>query len=123
MFTIRKARIDDCGLINQMAGEVFPATYQEILSPGQLDYMMDWMYSPKNLRKQIEEEGHIYYIAYKDGEAAGYVSIHSPKENIYFICRKSMYFLVFKVAGWAKHYLSRPSKQLKKSIPDLAKCT
>ena len=26
MFTIRKARIDDCGLINQMAGEVFPAT-------------------------------------------------------------------------------------------------
>ena len=24
MFTIRKARIDDCGLINQMAGEVFP---------------------------------------------------------------------------------------------------
>ena len=41
MFTIRKARIDDCGLINQMAGEVFPATYQEILSPGQLDYMMD----------------------------------------------------------------------------------
>ena len=47
MFTIRKARIDDCGLINQMAGEVFPATYQEILSPGQLDYMMDWMYSPE----------------------------------------------------------------------------
>ena len=33
MFTIRKAGIDDCGLINQMAGEVFPATYQEILSP------------------------------------------------------------------------------------------
>ena len=47
MFTIRKARIDDCGLINQMAGEVFPATYQEILSPEQLDYMMDWMYSPE----------------------------------------------------------------------------
>ncbi len=47
---------------------------------------------------------------------------YSPKENIYFICRKSMYFPFFKVAGWAKHYLSRPSKQLKKSIPDLAKC-
>ena len=61
MFTIRKARIDDCGLINQMAGEVFPATYQEILSPGQLDYMMDWMYSPENIRKQMEEEGHVYF--------------------------------------------------------------
>ena len=41
MFTIRKATTDDCGLINQMAGEVFPATYKEILSPEQLDYMMD----------------------------------------------------------------------------------
>lgn len=121
MFTIKKATTNDIQLINEMAQIVFPATYREILSKEQLDYMMDWMYSPKNLRKQMEEEGHIYYIAYKDGEAAGYVS-YSPKENIYFICRKSMYFPVFKVAGWAKHYLSRPSKQLKKSIPDLAKC-
>lgn len=121
MFTIKKATTNDIQLINEMAQIVFPATYREILSKEQLDYMMDWMYSPKNLRKQMEEEGHIYYIAYKDGEAAGYVSIQ-PEENIYFICRKSMYFPFFKVAGWAKHYLSRPSKQLKKSIPDLAKC-
>ena len=40
-----------------MAGEVFPATYKEILSPEQLDYMMDWMYAPENIRKQMEEEG------------------------------------------------------------------
>ena len=39
MFTIRKATTDDCGLINQMAGEVFPATYKEILSPEQLDVL------------------------------------------------------------------------------------
>ena len=75
MFTIKKATTNDIQLINEMAQIVFPATYREILSKEQLDYMMDWMYSPKNLRKQMEEEGHIYYIAYKDGEAAGYVSI------------------------------------------------
>lgn len=121
MFTIKKATTNDIQLINEMAQIVFPATYREILSKEQLDYMMDWMYSPKNLRKQMEEEGHIYYIAYKDGEAPDMFP-YSPKENIYFICRKSMYFPFFKVAGWAKHYLSRPSKQLKKSIPDLAKC-
>lgn len=85
MFTIRKARIDDCGLINQMAGEVFPATYQEILSPGQLDYMMDWMYSPRNLHKQMEEEGHIYYIAYLGDEAAGYVSIQPEGEHLFHL--------------------------------------
>ena len=88
MFTIRKARIDDCGLINQMAGEVFPATYQEILSPGQLDYMMDWMYSPENIRKQMEEEGHVYFIAYEGDEPCGYVSVQNRK-RMYSICRKS----------------------------------
>ena len=83
MFTIRKARIDDCGLINQMAGEVFPATYQEILSPGQLDYMMDWMYSPENIRKQMEEEGHVYFIAYEGDEPCGYVSVQQQEENVF----------------------------------------
>ena len=63
MFTIKKATTNDIQLINEMAQIVFPATYREILSKEQLDYMMDWMYSPKNLRKQMEEEGHIYYIA------------------------------------------------------------
>ena len=43
MLTIQKVTVADCELINKMAGEVFPATYKEILSPQQLDYMMDWM--------------------------------------------------------------------------------
>ena len=62
MFTIRKATVADCELIHKMAKEVFPATYKEILSPEQLDYMMDWMYAPSNVRKQMEEEGHVYSI-------------------------------------------------------------
>lgn len=89
MFTIRKARIDDCGLINQMAGEVFPATYQEILSPGQLDYMMDWMYSPENIRKQMEEEGHVYLSHMKEMSPVA-MSPYSNRKRMYSICRKSM---------------------------------
>lgn len=85
MFTIRKATTDDIPLINRMAQIVFPATYQEILSKEQLDYMMDWMYSPQNLHKQMEEEGHIYYIAYKGGEAAGYVSIQPEGEHLFHL--------------------------------------
>ena len=71
MFTIRKATVADCELIHKMAKEVFPATYKEILSPEQLDYMMDWMYAPSNVRKQMEEEGHVYSIAYKENEPCG----------------------------------------------------
>ena len=81
MLTIQKVTVADCELINKMAGEVFPATYKEILSPEQLDYMMDWMYAPENIRKQMEEEGHVYFIAYKEGKPCGYVSVQQQEKD------------------------------------------
>ena len=71
MFTIRKATTDDCALIRKLAQQVFPVTYRDILTSEQIDYMMEWMYSEKNIRKQMEEEGHVYLLAYEECEAAG----------------------------------------------------
>ena len=84
MLSIRRASEADCALIRRLAGEVFPATYREILAPAQLDYMMEWMYSPENLRRQMAE-GHVYYIAYKDGTPCGYLSVQPEAEDLY-IC-------------------------------------
>ena len=71
---IEKASGEDIMCIHDMAQVVFRHTYREILSPEQMEYMMDWMYSPANLQKQLDE-GHVYYIAYRDGKACGYVSV------------------------------------------------
>ncbi len=75
MLTIRKATTADCELIHKLAWQIFPETYKDILSPEQNDYMMEWMYSIENIRKQMEEEGHVYFIGYKDNEVCGYVSV------------------------------------------------
>ncbi len=64
-----------------MACVAFPDTYKTILSPEQLDYMMEWMYSPENLRRQMAE-GHVYYIAYKDGTPCGYLSCPAEAEDL-----------------------------------------
>lgn len=85
MFTIRKATIDDCNLINEMAKDVFPATYKDILSSEQLDYMMEWMYAPENIRKQIEEEAHTYFLAYQACEPCGYASIQPQGKDIFHL--------------------------------------
>ena len=85
MFVIRKATIEDIPLINRLAWIVFPHTYKELLSPGQIDFMMDWMYSPTNLHKQMTEEGHIYYLAFQDDEPAGYLSIQPEGEHVYHL--------------------------------------
>ena len=85
MFTIRKATSDDCKLINELANQVFPATYKEILSTEQLDYMMEWMYAPENIRKQMEEEGHVYFIAYQGDEPCGYVSVQPQDADVFHL--------------------------------------
>ena len=74
-YTIREATIKDCDLINSLAWEAFPATYQAILTPEQIEYMMHWMYDEANLLRQMTEEGHVYFIIYVEDEPAGYVSV------------------------------------------------
>ena len=85
MFEIRKATLADIPLINELAWIIFPHTYKELLTPGQIDYMMDWMYSPTNLEKQMTEDGHIYYLAFQGDEPAGYLSIQPEDEHIYHL--------------------------------------
>lgn len=85
MTRIKEASTEDIKLINEMAWKVFPATYSEILSKEQIEYMMEWMYSIENITKQITEEGHIYYIAFKDDKAMGYVSIQKEDKNLFHL--------------------------------------
>ena len=73
-YSIIRAVEADIMVIHDMAEVVFRHTYREILSPEQMDYMMDWMYSPANLKKQLED-GHVYFIAYRDGNPCAYVSV------------------------------------------------
>ena len=74
MVQIRKAETDDLQSIHDMAQVVFRDTYKGILSPDQMEYMMEMMYSLPNLRKQLEE-GHHYYIAQDGDNRLGYVSL------------------------------------------------
>jgi ribosomal protein S18 acetylase RimI-like enzyme len=85
MFTIKKATLADIEVIRTLAAQTFPATYQHILTPEQIDYMMDWMYSSESLRNQMEKEHHIYYIAYEECEPAGYVSIQQEDTDLFHL--------------------------------------
>lgn len=83
---IRRASIDDIGKIREMAEVVFRQTYRPILSPVQLDYMMEWMYSEESLRGQLAsqcffvEDGKGYASLRPDGTAAdGRARFHLEK--------------------------------------------
>lgn len=83
MFTIRKANSDDCELIHNMALQTWEDTYGKILSPEQLSYMFDMMYSIKNLHKQMEELHHQFFIIYANEKPGGYLSIETLDPDLY----------------------------------------
>lgn len=71
---IRRAGVEDVKTIHDLAQVVFRHTYRDILSPEQMEYMMDWMYAPANILRQYEE-GHVSYLLICSGEPCGYVSV------------------------------------------------
>lgn len=116
MFTIRKATTADCTLIQKLAQQTFPVTYRGILSPEQINYMMEWMYSLDNIRKQMEEEGHIYLLAYKEREAAGYVSVQPQEENVFHL--QKIYVLPYYQGAHCGSFLFREAiKYIKETHP------
>ena len=84
MITISRATESDALLIRRLAEEAFPATYCEILTPAQIDYMMEWMYGAESLRSQFRE-GHVYFIALCDDTPCGYVSVQRESEALYHL--------------------------------------
>ena len=105
MFEIKKATLEDIELINKLAWIVFPHTYQKLLTPGQVEFMMEWMYSPTNLHKQMTEDGHIYYIAFQGNEPAGYLSIQPEDEHIYHLQKIYVLLLITQLHSEAQKEL------------------
>ena len=83
MFSITKATVDDCQLIQNLASKIWEPTYGSILSREQLDYMFDMMYSHENLLKQMNELHHQFFIIYANGVPSGYLSIETVEKDLY----------------------------------------
>lgn len=116
MFTLRKATLADSELIQKLAQQIFPITYQEILTPEQIEYMMEWMYSLDNIRKQMEEEGHVYFLAYNENSIAGYVSVQ-PQGNDVFHLQKIYVLPVYQGAHCGSFLFRQAIKYIKEVHP------
>lgn len=65
----------DIPLIQSMAQNVFRKTYAELISPEQMEFMLEWMYSDKSLRDQMLPPGKTFFIAKLGSVPLGYASI------------------------------------------------
>ncbi len=79
MISIQAANTLSIPVIKELAYHIWPSTYAPILPPGQLDYMLNLIYSEASLQKQMEQ-GHQFILIYNKEEAVGFAA-YSPKEN------------------------------------------
>ena len=72
--TIKVANKKDLPVIRMLAEKIWPHAYGNILPAGQVDYMLDLIYSPASLSRQMEELHHVFLILNFDSRPAGFAS-------------------------------------------------
>ena len=73
MVKITRANKQHIPLIRELSEEIWAPTFAPILTKQQIAYMMEMMYSPSSLNKQMSS-GHEYIVAQRDKENVGYLS-------------------------------------------------
>lgn len=73
MFKITVAGTADIPVIQLLVEQIWRPTYQSILTPEQIDYMVALMYSTETLTTQFEQE-HRFLLLYDDATPIGYAS-------------------------------------------------
>lgn len=82
MFNIVSATEKDIPLIRELTFKVWPQTYAAIISKGQIEYMLEMMYSETSLKKQMDE-GTQFIILNDETEPVGFASFQQMQNKIY----------------------------------------
>lgn len=71
---IRKASFSDYKIIYDIAIPAWDATYKNILTQEQMDYMLGLFYSEEAINNQIAIQGHQFLLAVANGKYLGFAS-------------------------------------------------
>src|SRR5580704_9174218 len=70
---IRTASVAEIPTLRALAERTWRVSYAALLPPGQIDYMLERMYAPETIEREMAE-GVIWEIAWRDGEIVGFHS-------------------------------------------------
>lgn len=71
---LRNAALSDIPVIQQIAWDTWPVTYGEILSPEQLEYMLQRTYATEAIEQQMNLQQHVFLLAQAGDKVWGFVS-------------------------------------------------
>ncbi|WP_222838193.1 GNAT family N-acetyltransferase [Chitinophaga pinensis] len=88
MYRIEIATITDIPIIQQLRDEIWRPTYKDLLSPEQIEYMLEMMYSTAALSSQMTEKAHRFLLLYDDQRPIGFASYSNTDEAGVFKLQK-----------------------------------
>ena len=73
MIHLEKINKNQLTIVKDFAYTIWPFAYREILSAGQLNYMLDNFYSIENLENQMDK-GQVFELLFEDSNVVGFVA-------------------------------------------------
>ena len=80
---IRPADLKDINIIGTLAHEIWPKVYDYMISPDQIQYMLNQFYSPESLNSQMVEQHHIFFLAEFNHKPVGFASVGKLQEGVF----------------------------------------
>ncbi|AEA45623.1 GNAT family N-acetyltransferase [Fluviicola taffensis] len=93
MITLRLATLEDASRIQKIAEDTWPISYEGIISPNQIRYMLDLMYSKTKIETAIKDQNQAFWLADKDGETLGFCSIEFGNPSSEYLRIHKLYLL------------------------------
>ena len=81
MISIKAAELNNLEIIRQLALEIWPSAYGDILSESQLAYMLDKIYSLSSLNQQFSKLKHQFIIVYENEVPIAFSSFSAHENN------------------------------------------
>ncbi|MGN7819466.1 GNAT family N-acetyltransferase [Chitinophaga sp. 22536] len=114
MYRVKSTTVADIPVIQELTERIWRPTYQRILEPAQIDYMIDMMYSTAALTKQIAELNHKFIILQDDKRPIGYASYSTTDTEGVYKLHKIYLDSTYQGKGVGRFLLDTVIRQVKK---------
>ena len=103
---LRKIETEEASIIQSLAHRTWPTTFNKILSPEQISYMLNWMYDVDILQQQISE-GHQFWLIEKEFPL-GFMGIELHHPSAYSLKIHKLYVLPEEQGqGWGRMLVNK----------------
>jgi len=113
MYQIKAATVNDIPVIQDLTEKIWRPTYQSILTPEQIEYMLEMMYSSASLNKQITELQHQFLILTDEEKPIGFAAYSTTDTPDVYKLQKIYLDLNYQGKGVGKLLLQEVADQVK----------